>query len=111
MQLTDMKCKPGEYPAPQAMAEQPAQKYPFGLRIYLDDESLDKLGVENLPELGAEFTIQAKVRVVSKNESRDANDEDGDNDYQSMDLQITALALGLKKSEAQRASEMYSEKK
>lgn len=112
MQLVDMKCEPGDYDQPMA-ATQPSQpQYPYGLRIYLDDESLDKLGIEKLPELGAEFMIEAKVRVVSKSESTDPNDEDGDNDRSSMDLQIVAMGLpAAKKDPATVAKEMYPEKK
>lgn len=110
-QLIDMKRSPTEQKAEMACA--PAiSPYPYGLRIYLDDDSLDKLGIEKLPGLGAELVIQAKVRVVSQSENESPGDPDGDNDYKSMDLQITEMALGgLPKDQAKVAEKMYSEKK
>ncbi len=111
MNLVDMKRTPEEQQAdsmPHAYKESP---YPYGLRIYLDDDTLDKLGVEDLPDLNAEFTITAKVKVSARNESSDPGDPDGDNDNKSMELQITALALGLEESDSKKASKLYPENK
>lgn len=107
MNLVDMKIPPGS--DMMAQPEQPSP-YPYGLRLCLNDDVLDKLGIEKLPELGAEITIQAKVVVVSRNESADAGDPDGDNDYKSMDLQITALGLGLPESDDKKAAKLYPKK-
>lgn len=111
MQLVDMKCSPQEQQSEMAMPSN-ASPYPYGLRIYLDDASLDKLGIENLPELGAELTIQAKVKVVGRNERADDSDPDGDNDYKCLDLQITQMAIpNLPKDPVKVAEKMYPEKK
>lgn len=66
--------------------------YPYGLRLSLNDDVLDKLGIEKLPELGSEIMLTAKVKVVSREERADQSDETGK--YQCMDLQITDMALG-----------------
>lgn len=76
--------------------------YPYGLKLYLSDSILDKLGIEDLPALGAEMMITAKVRVTAVS-SREA----GDDADQNMELQITALAMDSKKSPDKLAKEMY----
>lgn len=76
--------------------------YPYGLKLYLNDAILDKLGIEDLPALGAEMTITAKVRVTAVS-SREA----GDDADQNMELQITAMSLDGKKDPGKLVKEMY----
>ncbi len=68
--------------------EQP--RYPWGLSLNLEDESLKKLGVDTLPEVGVVLSLTAKVTVTSVS-ARD--DQDGGKS-RSMNLQITDMALG-----------------
>lgn len=65
------------------------QEYPYGLRINLDHESLEKLGLSKLPEVGSELMIMAKVQVVGTNESESI--EGGE--YNNLSLQITDMKL------------------
>lgn len=67
-------------------SEQP--EYPYGLRIHLDQESLAKLGITEMPEVGKTFTLQAHVQVVSV--SQYENDE---GKSREMGLQITDMDL------------------
>ncbi len=62
--------------------------YPYGLSVSLEKESLDKLGITTLPEIGDTFTLTAKVKVTSISESAS---EDGDT--KSASLQITDMKL------------------
>lgn len=62
--------------------------YPYGLSVSLEKESLDKLGMKTLPDVGDTFTMTAKVKVTSVNQSAS---EDGD--HRSASLQITDMKL------------------
>lgn len=58
--------------------------YPYGTRITLDSDTLDKLGIKTLPAVGNELMIEAKVRVISVSESDNSK---------SVELQITDMDL------------------
>lgn len=77
-----------------AMMDHP--HYPWGLNLQLNDESMAKLKLEKLPEVGSKMTLVAVVNVerVSSNETQ------GGGKRQDMSLQITDMAL-----------EPYTEKK
>lgn len=78
-------------------------KYPWGLNICLNNDSLEKLGVKSLPAVGTEVTIVAKALVASTSE----NATEGDGTRSSMDLQITDMQLdGLDNDVFGRAAEM-----
>lgn len=89
MKLVDMASEPGKdlYTSP-AMAPSP---YPYGLRLCLNAEQLDKLGYTDLPPAGTEVRIEA-VCVVTKSATEDP-DADGDVDYVSVELQVKELGL------------------
>jgi hypothetical protein len=73
-----------------------APKYPWGLCITLNDDSLDKLGVKGLPAGGTEVTIIAKATVsrTSENQTQSGETE------RSLDLQITDMRLNTGSSDA-----------
>lgn len=75
-----------EMKEPTVIADRP--QYPYGLCIRLDEEALDKLGIQ-LPEVGSEMSIQAvaTVQSVSSNESIDGEP------HRCVELQITDLAV------------------
>ena len=70
-----------------SISEEP--EYPWGLNIRLDNDSLDKLKVDNLPEVGKEIMVMAKCVVsdVSQNQSLDGEKR------RNVSLQITDMAL------------------
>lgn len=70
-------------------------EYPYGLQINLDEETLKKLGVKNLPDVEATFTIRANVKVISRSEHESV--EGGER--RCLGLQVTDLDLGLRKKE------------
>ena len=80
-------------------------KYPYGLEIRLDDESIKKLDMKELPESGSSLMLRAKVEVV-ENSSRDTK---GNGKKKSLVLQITHMALekGEKMSNEKMAGAMY----
>lgn len=80
-----------------------APKYPWGLEICLNDDSLEKLGVKTLPAVGTEVTIVAKATVAATRE----NATEGEGAQQGMDLQITDLQIdGLDADLFGRAAEL-----
>jgi len=64
-------------------------EFPFGLRIHLDDDSLDNLGMGEMPKVETTMILMAKVEVRHTSVGDDA--EDGKS--RSMSLQITDMAL------------------
>lgn len=65
-----------------------APVYPYGLELRLDNDALEKLGIDP-PEVGESLTLTAKVSVTSCSSNQT---ESGKN--QSCSLQITDMALG-----------------
>lgn len=85
-----------------------APKYPWGLEINLNDDTLDKLNVKTLPAVGTEVTIVAKATVSSTSER--ATEQEGA--CASMCLQITDMQIdGLDADLFGRAAELLYGKK
>lgn len=78
----DRKAKEEKYCVPCLDSDD----YPYGLRIHLDSEMLDKLGIKKLPKAGATFTLSASGTV----KSTEVNDRNG-KETKSMSLQIEKL--------------------
>lgn len=85
----------------EVSTEAEAPKYPWGLCISLDNESLKKLSLDKLPEIGAKMRVIAEVEVsaVRAYASQDREAET------SVDLQITDMTLS--GSESTAASVLY----
>jgi hypothetical protein len=88
MKLIDMKLAPEEAKEQASPAEMPAEQYPYGLCLELDDGTLKKLGIEELPKPGTEMTVQARARVVGAHQSADEGGEE-----KVARLQIIALGV------------------
>lgn len=67
--------------------EQP--KYPYGLCLELDGESLEKLGIKELPDVGDKMMVVAKVEVKSVSQSEYQKGEEN----KHVSLQITDMEL------------------
>lgn len=88
--MKSMKCKPSDSKSKAEYASPvDAPQYPYGLKIRLEKEQLDKLGIKELPEVDSEAVLMANCVVVrvSKDESQ--------NGYESTccELQITEMSL------------------
>jgi hypothetical protein len=92
-----------ERPKPQNMEKKVAEpvstdsyyeKYPWGLRLTLNNEDLDKLGIKiNDYDVNSEIKIDAKAiitQVSSRQSSDGVNNANSDN---SLELQITDLSI------------------
>jgi len=93
MELVDMKRSKSEMKgtdAPEAVSGSSKEKYPWGLSINLEKESLSKLGIDiKKMKLGATMTLSAQVEVSSISENQNI----GSPDNKSMSLQITKMAV------------------
>lgn len=88
-----------------APAESEAPRYPYGLELRLDKESLDKLGVKTLLSVGTEIMITAKAYVSSTS----AYEYQGEGKEINMGLQITDLALSATVQSQDKATLLYGE--
>lgn len=76
-----------EYSQPMASADVP--KYPWGLRISLDEKTLEKLGLDEDPEVGDYIDLRAFARVTSASRDQSANGKVS----RRVELQIERLAV------------------
>lgn len=65
------------------------EDYPYGSRLDLDAETLDKLGLDELPGVGDEVTIHAIGKVQSTSE----NTYNGEKPRRSVTIQITKMSV------------------
>lgn len=63
-------------------------EYPYGLKLHLDEATLQKLGIKDLPAIRSTLKIEAVVMVceASSNESLQG-------EYRSLSLQITDMGI------------------
>lgn len=87
--LTSMELSAAEAKQ-ETSPEYEAPKYPWGLCIDLDEDSLKKLGITALPEVGSNMSIIAKAEVQSASESQRQGDKEK---RMSLSLQITDMAV------------------
>lgn len=103
MALTNMKLSPKEAKTMLGCCE-PEQgdgpAYPYGLSISLNDDTLKKLGMDAMPEIGAKMQLMAVVEVTSTSQYNQQSGTD-----KNVSLQITDMALA--SPGADPASKMY----
>lgn len=106
--LINMETTPAEAQEYTTPTVADAPKYPWGLCLTLNDDSLDKLGVKTLPPVDTEVTIIAKAVVsrISENQTQ------GGESCASMDLQITDMQLQLPETDllGRAAAMLYGKK-
>lgn len=103
MSLTAEEAKEADCCAPSTNGDK-GPKYPWGLRVDLDDGSLEKLGMGLMP-VGTEVTIMAKARVVTTS----SYEREGSDPETSVGLQIVAMDVGMAQADrmAKSASRLY----
>lgn len=80
-------------------------RYPYGLCLNLDTETLKKLGITELPKVGTKFMIVAKVDVtgVSMHQQQDGDES------MCASLQITDMELkGSQRTPDELAASLYA---
>ncbi len=89
MPLTNMKMSKKEAKVNEGVEVNDSPRYPWGLSINLDEESLSKLGMSKLPDVGDQKMLVAFVDVTDKHES---DSQDGKK-RKSIRLQITDMSI------------------
>lgn len=91
MKLTkaDLKAR-GDTGMPVANKSESGPKYPWGLSIRLDDVSLKKLGMDELPEVGVLCQVMGTGRVVSvsQRESQGTSSRDVEIQIERLNLEV-----------------------
>lgn len=106
-QLVSMKLSVAEAKAETMLgsSDDDLPKYPYGLSICLDDDTLAKLGITDLPAVGSTMQLVATVEVQSV--SQYENQKGADN---NLNLQITDMALStptVQRDPASMATSLY----
>lgn len=89
MELKSMILSPEEKKEYAGSVVAEAPMYPYGLRISLGDDAIDKLGLVGNPEAGQKLMLVARVEVVGFSQDKTFT---GDIE-KSLSLQITEMAL------------------
>lgn len=108
MKLADMKVTAAEKKAREEAMNKPLgsmgdEEYPWSLRFTLDKDQLDKLGLDTLPAAGTELKIEGVAKVL---ESKTI-DREGDDNTQSLELQVVKLGCELAKAPKTAAQSLY----
>lgn len=101
MKLVNMKLAPAEakkMAEPCAMGDAP--RYPWGLQLTLDNDAIEKLGLDALPEVGASVQLVANVTVTAVS----MNQTEGGDERKSVSLQITDMGLATTKKKSAESS-------
>lgn len=99
--MKDMKLTEAELKERDSTSLSEEDRYPYGLRIHVDDQSMQKLGTE-LPEIGTKMLLVAEVEVASVSQYASPDNED-----KSFSLQIQQMELKDKPSAEAKLKRMY----
>ena len=69
------------------------ESFPFGLAISLDDESLTKLGIKELPPVGEAYIVVGVGKVESVRQSSDTRRESRNMNIQLEKLEVRPLKI------------------
>lgn len=94
MPLTNMVRSKREMSAEVQPCEVDAAKYPYGLRISLENADLKKLDMASLPDVGEEMIVVGVGRVVSANEHKRQKGVD-----RNVQIQLEKIEVGPLKEE------------
>ena len=87
--LVDMKMSKKEAKGEFTVEKDDGPRFPHGITIHLDDDSMKKLGFDSLPDVGEEFIVVGVGPVESANESKRQKGVD-----RSMSIQLQRMEIG-----------------
>lgn len=91
MKLQSMKLSKAEQKESMpSVAKMDKPEYPYGLRLDLGKDVLEKLDMKKLPQVGDKIMVMAMAEVCSVSE----HDSEYGGKSKSVGLQITEMALG-----------------
>lgn len=76
-------------------ADDDLPKYPYGLSLYLDDDTLKKLGITDLPKVGTSLPATITVMVTGTSQRATQSSKDGEQMRTCVDLQITDMDIAM----------------
>lgn len=100
MKLVNMKREGDDSPKEAMISAAPGEQYPWGLRVTLTQDELDKLGITKLPEVGTRLKLVAEVKVVSREESQREHEGGGEQKQKSLGLVMCKLGIGKRTPES-----------
>lgn len=86
MSMTDLKITRPEVNSEPVTLGSPEGEYPYGTRLDLDDATLKKLGIKELPAVGSKLMFEAKAVVIGSRQSATEGSR-------NLELQLTAIDL------------------
>lgn len=92
MSLTNMQLSKREARGEIEAPDNSGPRYPYGLTLNLEKEVLDKLGIKELPEVGAEMIV---VGIGIVESARMSKRQKGRED-RSVSIQLTDIEVGPK---------------
>lgn len=101
-ELVNMKRKPEPAEKGGAEVAMDQEVYPWGLTLNLDKEALRKLGIAELPPVGAQMVVAAMAKVTNVDMR-----EHEDGEHRSVTLQITDLGVDTDRPKVSRVKAMY----
>lgn len=89
--LTDMRLTKKEAKDDMAVPStgEKGPRFPFGLEIRLDNDSMKKLGFDNVPDVGEEFIVVGVGPVTSAHENKRQSGVD-----RSFEIQLQRIEIG-----------------
>lgn len=90
--LTKKEAK-AEYGDSAKPSDEDLPRYPYGLTLYLDDDTLEKLGITDLPKVGSTMLAQITVMVTGTSQRATQSTKEGETLRTCVDLQVTDMDL------------------
>lgn len=90
-----------EMASPSVVRE--TSKYPYGLKIHLDEDSYKKLGMQGTPTVGQKVMILAQAEICDVH----SNKYEGDVAEISVSMQITDMDVKSAEKETSTAEKLY----
>jgi len=92
--LTDMKMSKKQSAHEFAVSEDKGPRFPHGLTINLNDDSMKKLGFDELPVVGTEMIVVGVGKVTRASENRRQGGVDRDMGIQLERIEVEPLVKG-----------------